>query len=244
MHGYLDLELDPAGTLALEEHLQGCAACTELRDRQQTLRTSLRASAPYWEAPPGLERRIQAALRREAPTRRRTRLQFGLATAAVLAASAAAVLLFLHSAPDEATAREVASAHVRSLLPDRPVVDVGSSNQHKVKPWFAEKGRLDFVPPVVKLEDDGFPLVGGRLDYLHDRRVAALVYMYGDHVINLFVWPDPVAPDLGMQPLTHHGYHLVHWSRRGMTFWAVSDLNMADLAKFAEGIERQAAQPP
>jgi anti-sigma factor RsiW len=123
---------------------------------------------------------------------------------------------------------ELVASHVRSLQVAH-LVDVETSDQHVVKPWF--NGKLDFSPPVVELKDQGFPLVGGRLDYMNGRTVAAIVYRRGRHVINLFVWPDtaiggPETVNAGQ------GYGLRHWRAGGLTFWAVSDVNPADLTQF------------
>ena len=134
--------------------------------------------------------------------------------------------------------QEVVSGHVRSLLAAGHLTDVPSSDRHTVKPWFA--GRLDFAPPTPDLADAGFPLAGGRLDYLGGRAVAALVYRRRDHVINVFVWPDaaagtPAAPrrtDAGTAA-RDGGHAVLHWAQSGLAFWTVSDLNAAELADFA-----------
>ncbi|MCC6719450.1 MAG: anti-sigma factor, partial [Acetobacteraceae bacterium] len=143
--------------------------------------------------------------------------------------------------------REVVAGHVRSLLVAGHLMDVGSSDRHTVKPWFA--GRLDFSPPVPDLADVGFPLAGGRLDYLDGRTVAALVYRRRDHVINVFVWPEaaagpPTAPRrMDASTARDGGHAVVRWTEGGMAFWAVSDLNAAELADFAAMFNARARDP-
>ena len=134
--------------------------------------------------------------------------------------------------PDEILAHDVLSSHVRSLMPDH-LTDVASTDQHNVKPWF--NGKLDYSPPVYDLAPQGFPLIGGRVDYVASRPVAALIYQRRKHIINLLVWPTEPAgrPAPGATPeITRQGYHLLHWTRGGMTYWAVSDLNGAELREF------------
>jgi anti-sigma factor RsiW len=132
---------------------------------------------------------------------------------------------------DERLAREVVASHVRSLLWENHRVDVASSDQHTVKPWFL--GKVDVAPDVKDLSQQGFPLIGGRLDYLDDRAAAALVYQRERHLINVFVWRT-AEKDRAPEELERQGYHLIHWTDNGRMFWAVSDLNAPELRRFVE----------
>ncbi|HZC17001.1 MAG TPA: hypothetical protein VE309_09585, partial [Caulobacteraceae bacterium] len=132
--------------------------------------------------------------------------------------------------------QDLVAGHVRSQQVGH-LIDVVTSDQHVVKPWFG--GKIDFSPPVVDLKDQGFPIVGGRLDYIGKRTVAAVVYMRGRHVINLFMWPS--RGDLGPgEAKPGDGYTLLHWTRAGMTFWAVSDVNEKDLQTFRQLLQARA----
>jgi anti-sigma factor RsiW len=122
--------------------------------------------------------------------------------------------------------RDIVSAHVRSLLQDTPI-QVASSDQHTVRPWFA--GRTDFAPNVKDLTAEGFPLIGGRLDYVAGRRVAATVYKRNLHVINLFMWPAGTTADRGPDIAARNGYTLLSWSQNGVAYWAISDLNAGEM---------------
>jgi anti-sigma factor RsiW len=132
---------------------------------------------------------------------------------------------------EERLVQEVASSHIRSLQ-WKHLVDVPSSDKHVVKPWF--NGKLDFSPPVPVPSTEAFPLLGGRLDYLDGRPVAALVYKRREHVINVFLWPGPANADTPPRRETRQGYQLIHWSRAGMNCWVVSDLAPGELNELAE----------
>jgi anti-sigma factor RsiW len=139
---------------------------------------------------------------------------------------------------DNLLTQEIISGHVRSLMADH-LTDVSSSDKHTVKPWF--NGKLDFSPPVKDLSDHGFSLVGGRLDYVGNSSVAALVYGHRQHFINLFIWPSARHSDVGKKMVARHGYNVIHWTKSGMTYWAVSDLNSSELQEFVQLIQNQAS---
>src|SRR5205809_485025 len=136
----------------------------------------------------------------------------------------------------ERLATQLLASHVRSLMANH-LTDVASSDQHTVKPWLDAK--LDFAPAVVDLSEKGFPLIGGRLDYLDSRPVAALIYQRRKHFINLFVWP--AAPDATRTPkiITRQGYQLLHWVDSDFVYWAVSDVNVNDLQTLKEQFAAQ-----
>jgi anti-sigma factor RsiW len=243
LHAYFDGELDLVRSVELEEHLKTCPDCSsELRD-QQAMRQSLRSSNLYDRAPESLRTGIHAALPREihpkAISRQRRPLYEWLAVAAaiILAVGFGAKVMGNIGARGQANllAEEIAASHIRSLQPGH-LFDVQSTDQHTVKPWF--DGKLDFAPPVTDFASRGFPLVGGRLDYLDGRDVAALVYQRNKHLINVFIWPvqSTTAKLPGAQSI--QGYNLIYWQRDGMNFCAVSDLNAAELSQLAQLLQR------
>jgi anti-sigma factor RsiW len=239
MHAYLDRELDLVRHLEIEQHLQDCTACSQTYESLQALKRGLGADEMYFKAPDHLRERLQSSMRpAEAPRRVVRRLPW---RAASLVAAAAALLVvgwsfgrFVPLGPavktDDGLARELIASHVRSLMAAH-LTDVASSNKHTVKPWFS--GRVSFPVPVSDPSLQDLALVGGRLDYLDHRSVAALVYQLREHKINLFIWREADEGETAMTATECEGYNLVHWVHQGMHFWAVSDLNMKELKEFA-----------
>jgi anti-sigma factor RsiW len=245
IHGYLDGELDLVHNLQVEDHLRECATYAQTYRNLQALRSAVRSGGLYFKPPEDLAARVHLSLQkaegvglpaitavREAPTKMRHRswqaaaaLAAGLALVAVLAYRFAPGASRLSQG--DLVVQEVLASNVRSLLADH-LTDVPSSDQHTVKPWF--NGKLDFSPPVRDLSQQGFPLAGGRLDYVDERPVAALVYQRRKHLINLFVWPS--SEKIQELALMRQGYNMHHWAEAGMTFWAVSDLNNGELEEF------------
>jgi anti-sigma factor RsiW len=153
------------------------------------------------------------------------------ATVLLVASVSSNFLQLRHGAADNSIAESVVGDHIRSLIGTH-LVDVPSSDQHTVKPWFA--GKLDFSPEVKNFETDGFPLVGGRVEYLAGRRVAALVFRRRQHVINVFTWPAGSARAGGEVRLARDGYNLLQWTDGPMTYWAASDVSARDLDRLRD----------
>jgi anti-sigma factor RsiW len=243
VHASLDGELDVLRLAEIDEHVRQCAGCQVIYDAQRALRSVLKADGLYFTAPARLERRVRAAVRAAAKPSHWWSLAFAPQWLAVTAAAAIVIVAVMampivsrRSHADQ-IAQEVVSAHIRSLMASH-LTDVPSSDQHTVKPWFA--GKLDFSPPVVDLKDEGFPLVGGRLDYVDNRPVAALAYRRGAHSINLFVWPSASKAEVGEAFDRRQGYNALSWTRGHTSFWAVSDLNAAELRLFAQLVQVRA----
>ena len=226
---YLDDELDPALKAQVEEHLTVCRSCAETHARLLRLRTAIRTHATYFTAPAHLRDRIRNTLPRTSPAGSRF-WRFAAVAAFVLLAASLAWNLALwrsHASQPDSIAQQVVASHIRSLIGTH-LLDVTSTDQHTVKPWF--NGKLDFSPEVRDFSPQGFPLMGGRVDYLSGRPAAALVYGRRQHIINVFTWPS-ASPEREVN-LTWNGYHAVGWSSKGMIWWAVSDLNPSELRQF------------
>jgi anti-sigma factor RsiW len=242
INGYVDGELDLIRNLEIERHIQDCALCTQDYKNHQVLSNAIKTGSLYFKAPADLQRRIQLSLRKAAKAEagRRMLPKWWFNIAAPMAAAAVVLLAlvpFLRSpSADDLLTGEVISSHVRSLMASH-LADVSSSDQHTVKPWFA--GKLNFSPLVEDLAKQGFPLIGGRLDYVDNRPVAALIYQRQKHFINLFIWPSESDSDVGAKTVSRQGYNLSHWTKSGMTYWAASDLNSAELQQFVQLVQNQ-----
>jgi anti-sigma factor (TIGR02949 family) len=235
LHAYLDGELDAVGASEFERHLENCRECTATLGAAESLRAALQRAQLYETAPPELRRKIRSKLKISAASTSRVAAWRWLAAAAAIALVTGvawfAVPHFRSDSSEAVTSAEVIDAHIRSLQAGH-LTDVASTDQHTVKPWF--DGKLDFIPPVRDFMDEGFPLIGGRLDVLGERNVAALVYGRRKHFINVFVWPtkDPDTPI--HPPGSRQGYQWVHWRHQGMEFCAVSDVSAQDLHELAQ----------
>lgn len=243
MAAYIDDELDASSAARFATHLAGCTACANAHRQMLVLHSALRVHATRYAAPVQLRQNILAALpHRESdmgknkgePSKPSKRLpwawiNFGTAMACGIALVLSLSLNMAAPSAEELEVQEIVASHARSLMADH-LADVASTDQHTVKPWFA--GRLDFSPTVYDFAQQGFPLIGGRLDYLSQRPVAALAYRHRLHVVNLFVWPDKSNVDTAPRSAARQGYHLIHWTQAGMRYWAISDMNAQDLSEF------------
>lgn len=238
LHGYLDGELDATRAAEFERHLETCRECTTALGAEESLRASFEQVGLYERAPTSLRKKVRADLDRATGSPR----ALGIPVWRWLAVAAAILIVasvswyswprFQNSAASSpVTAAEIIDAHIRSLQPGH-LTDVASTDQHTVKPWF--NGKIDFAPPVKDYADDGFPLIGGRLDVLNGRNVAALVYARRKHFINVFVWPTKQLDTPIHPPGSRQGYQWVHWRHQGMEFCAISDVSASDLHELAQ----------
>ena len=239
----LDAALGPFARRRVSRHVARCSGCAARLEELRAMQTAIRTNLPHHRAPPGLAARIGAALEREAPPAVGVSAAqpwfrwpgFGMAGTGLAGALAGVALtvLLLDGRPDGRTdvaALSVIGSHVRSMQADH-LTDVLTSDQHTVKPWLSE--RLDVSPPVRDLKDAGFPLIGGRLDYVDGHRAAAVVYRRAKHVINLFAWASPGVADAPFHTASRQGFNLVTWRHGGITYYAVSDVEADQLAEFA-----------
>jgi anti-sigma factor RsiW len=262
MSAYLDGELDAITNQEIEVHLNDCDKCTQAYESERDLIMAI-AGGTYFKAPVELRQSIQSSLRagiarpplrnasNQSPARffsresERPAMVFTpqwswLALAAAIIAAAIVAVNFVPrsrgNSGEQFLATQLIASHVRSLMANH-LTDVASSDQHTVKPWLDTK--LDFAPPVLDLANDGFPLVGGRLDYIENGPVAALVYQRRKHFINLFIWRAESVMTVADKTISRQGYQLVHWIDGDFNYWAVSDVSEGDLQLFKQAFEKQ-----
>lgn len=241
LHAYLDNELDAAQSVAIDRHMQSCHACATLHADYTQLHQSFAHPSLYQRAPDTLRKQwsVESGAPRATKARRPpVALAMAAGFAAALFIAAPAWWYTLHRSASQGI-DEVVSSHIRSMQPQH-LMDVVSTDQHTVKPWFA--GKLDFSPRVKDLAGEGFPLVGGRLDALDGHNVAALIYRRHLHVINLYQWPVS-ASTAGPELAQSHGYTVIRWTDERMRFVAVSDVSESELQQFVQIFQREAMQP-
>jgi anti-sigma factor RsiW len=236
---YLDRELDRAAVAQVDAHLLLCASCRIANQQARALQEELRAEVRRYRAPPLLQERVRRAIAPHPHPRAFANLRH-LATGWSPIAVAASLMLtvalssgittdYLGAASDNRVVDDVVASHIRSLMADH-LIDVVSSDQHTVKPWFS--GKLDVSPPAVNLAASGFPLLGGRLDYVDERPCAALVYRHDKHVINVLVWAHDGGDTAATESYSRQGYNLIHVAGDALDYWVVSDLNRGELNEF------------
>jgi anti-sigma factor RsiW len=241
IESYVDGELDAVHTVDIEQHLGDCSICAPRHQDVIELRSRIREEVPYFRASTDLQRRIMAIAREKRAETSRSQVPLWAWSGAI-----AAVVLFAlitvglvrrasESSREQMITQEIVADHLRSLMANH-LTDVTSTDQHNVKPWF--NGKLDFAPPVNDFAPEGFPLIGGRLDYLAGRPVAALVYQRRLHPINLFVWAAPEKYSEKATPQTRQGYSILLWERDGMTYCAISDLASDEMQTFAALLQK------
>ena len=231
LHGYFDHELDALGAAEFERHLERCSACIDALASLESLRSSMNLAQLVEKMPALLREKILADLSSGNPVRfvpaRSPWRWLAIAAALLLFANTGWQIISIHRSDNYETVltAEVVDAHLRSLQPGH-LTDVVSSDRHTVKPWF--DGKLDFAPEVQDFADQGFPLQGGRLDVVHGRAIAALVYGRRKHLVNIFIWPT-TEQDASSREGSRRGYQWIHWRKGGMEFCAVSDATPSDL---------------
>jgi anti-sigma factor (TIGR02949 family) len=237
---YIDGELAAEKAAEVERHLESCEACRALVEDERRVSAAVRHHGERFRAPAHLKARVLSEVGRRSRGSGWSDLRMlgtgwnpvALAASLVLAVmlSSGATVAYLSRSAEESKAplvQEVVSGQIRSLMADH-LTDVASSDQHTVKPWFA--GKSDLAPPAVDLANEGFPLVGGRLDVIAGKPIPALVYRRREHVINVFVLAASRG-DLG-STLSRHGYSLRHWNEGDLGFWAASDAAPSELVEF------------
>jgi anti-sigma factor RsiW len=235
LHALIDGELDAGHACEVEAHIASCPRCAAQFEAYREMSKAVAGAGLRYTAPPLLRRRIEASLpQAQMPSRRAVLRGFAMGSAASAIAATGLVAIILRNDDVQRIESEIVSAHLRSLQAGH-LTDVLSTDQHTVKPWF--NGKLDVSPPVVDLTAQGFTLIGGRLDYVDARAIAAIVYRRRAHLINLFVSQTASTERQSAKMETIQGFNIRRWSDRGLNYWAVSDLAKDELADFGEKFE-------
>ena len=229
MHAYSDGELDPVNALEIERRIAADPRLAAEYGQVETFKQLLRERLPREELPHGLQARIEAAVGMNAPSQPSWRsLAASIAVTAMVASGATWVVR--GPGADDATRDGIVAGHTRSLMASQPV-DVISSDQHTVKPWF--NGRIPESPRVVDLSKQDFPLVGGRIDVIDRRPVPTLVYRHRQHIISVTAVPAP-TPLPALPVRAADGYNILRWTDDGVSYWAISDLGVPELTTFEQ----------
>lgn len=238
---FLDRELPPDEMAQVEDHIETCADCSAAHRQMIQTSSRIKAGLIRYEAPDVLKARIRASLgERTSEVRQRYArpliapgawrpLAIAAGIVAIVSSIVTSAVLDQRKAADSVQ-QQVLASHIRSLMPGH-LTDIASNDQHNVKPWF--NGRVNISPDVPRLDSLGFPLVGGRLDYVDGRNVAVVVYTRRQHVINVFYWPAETAEVMKATTASSNGYHLIRSRHNGLDVWIVSDLNLGELETFA-----------
>lgn len=244
MQAYLDDELDALAATQVSNHLLTCTNCGAAFAKLQALRTAIEWHGTRYRAPLRLQERVRASLRGDQPKRRPLAswpwawINLGAAAGSSAALAVTLALYLAQPTQAERLSGEIVASHFRSLMSGH-LVDVVSSDQHTVKPWFA--GKLDFSPPVYDLGAGGFALAGGRVDYVAGRPVAVLAYLHRKHVLDLYVWPAPHARDSAVHASSFQGFQLLSWTQDQIHLVAISDMDAQELTRFSDTLRAQVA---
>jgi anti-sigma factor RsiW len=237
LDAYVDNELDLVQSVAVEEHLAECRDCSRKVEDRRALSAAIHRADLRFTAPPDLVKGVRKALRlSEATTLSEKWLWFknaalGFAAATIVFLLAAAVIgLWFHVPESRKIAQAATDDYIRAMLMENRGIDVASSDQHTVKPWF--NGKTSFSPEAPSFADKGFPLAGGRVDFLNNQTVAVLIYKRNQHFIDVFLYPEASNTQRG--EIQQRGYNVIYWDSNGMQYWAVSDLNLAELRQLAK----------
>jgi anti-sigma factor RsiW len=234
---YLDRELDDGTTARIDAHLLLCATCRTANEQARAFQDALRAEAHRYQAPRRLQERIRRAIVPRPPVFSQLRhlangwnpIAIAASLMLTIALSSGITTEYLSVANDNRVVDDVIASHIRSLMADH-LIDVASSDKHTVKPWFS--GKIAASPPAVDLAAAGFPLLGGRLDYVDERPCAALVYRHDKHVINVLIWTRDDGNTATTESYSRQGYNLIHVAADALDYWVVSDLNRGELNDF------------